>query len=117
MTTAVFKNLPVAQAVDLSALVATRSGEIASRTLAQTPQGNVTLFAFAAGEAISSHSSQGDALVSVLSGSARITVGDTVHQVRAGESILMPAGVPHAVEAPEDFKMLLVVLFPPGTAL
>ena len=53
MNTAVFKNLPVAQAVELPSLVANRDGEIVSRTLAQNPHGNVTLFAFAAGEAIS----------------------------------------------------------------
>ena len=113
MNTAVFKNLPVAQAVELPSLVANRDGEIVSRTLAQNPHGNVTLFAFAAGEAISTHASHGDALITVLSGSARITVGETTQDVPAGSSILMPANIPHAVEAVEDFKMILLVLFPP----
>ncbi len=112
MNTAVFKNLPVAQAVELPSLVANRDGEIVSRTLAQNPHGNVTLFAFAAGEAISTHVSHGDALITVLSGSARITVGETTQDVPAGSSILMPANVTHAVEAVEDFKMILLVLFP-----
>ena len=108
----VFKNMPTSEAIHLADLVETRPGEVASRTLAQTKKGNVTLFAFSKGEAISSHVSDGDALVTVLTGKGQVTVGDKVSLVEAGQSILMPAGIPHAVDAPEDFKMALFVLFP-----
>lgn len=108
----VFKNMVASQPVLLSELVDVRSGEVASRTLAQTSKGNVTLFAFSKGEAISSHTSEGDALITVLTGKAQIRVGEKVSVVEAGQSILMPAGVPHAVDALEDFKMVLLVLFP-----
>ena len=108
----VFKNMTASEPIHLADLVDVRPGEVASRTLAQTPKGNVTLFAFSQGEAISSHVSDGDALITVLAGKAQITVGGKVSIVEAGQSILMPAGIPHAVNAPEDFKMLLLVLFP-----
>lgn len=109
---AVFKNIPASEAVDLSQLVEIRQGEVVSRTLAQTSKANVTLFAFSKGEAISSHVSDGDAVITVLEGKGKITIGEKEQIVSAGETILMPANIPHAVEAAEDFKMFLLVIFP-----
>ena len=109
---AVFKNIPASEAVDLSQLVEIRQGEVVSRTLAQTSKANVTLFAFSKGEAISSHVSDGDAVITVLEGKGKITIGEKEQVVSAGETILMPANIPHAVEAAEDFKMFLLVIFP-----
>lgn len=88
-------------------------GQVVSKTLVQNKAVGLTLFAFSKGEGISSHDSSGDALVTVLEGVGRFTVGDTVHRVNAGESLVMPAKIPHAVDAEEDFKMVLTVVFQP----
>lgn len=106
------KNIDFEKAVELSALVQYQSGQVVSRTLSQGRAVSVTLFAFDKGEEISSHASEGDAMVYVLDGTAAITIGQGEHTVKAGEAIVMPAGVPHALFAAERFKMLLTVVFP-----
>jgi len=108
---AFIKNIPFSQAVDFAGLVEYGAGQIASRTLAQSKFLSLTLFAFDAGEEISSHKSSGDALVQCLDGSVKITLGDEIHMLKAGESIVMPAGIPHALLAETPFKMLLTVVF------
>ncbi len=107
-----FKNLTFEQALPFAALVDYQPGTVVSRTLAQNKAANVTLFAFAAQEEISSHTSSGDALVIALDGEASVTIGGKTHALSAGEAIVMPAGIPHAVLATAPFKMLLVVMFP-----
>lgn len=67
---------------------------------------------FSKGEEISTHQSEGDAMVTVLSGTGRLTVDGTEHIVKAGQTLVMPARKPHAVYAEDDFKMLLTVVFP-----
>ncbi len=106
------KNLEAGKALKLEALVQYRQGQIVSRTLAQNKAVSLTLFAFWQGEEISSHDSKGDALISVLDGEGEITIGDQTHMVKKGESILMPAEIPHAVKAVTNFKMYLTVVFP-----
>ena len=70
----------------------------------------MTLFAFDAGEGVSTHAAPGDALVFVLEGEAEITIDGTPHTVTGGNAIVMPAGIPHAVKAIKPFKMLLTVV-------
>ena len=106
------KNIPGEQVVSLAGLVEAGPGQVVSRTLAQNPQVSVNLFAFAKGEEISTHVSQGDAMVTVLEGTGKCTVSGVEHIANQGESLVMPAGKPHAVYAQEAFKMLLVVVFP-----
>jgi quercetin dioxygenase-like cupin family protein len=106
------KNIVFEKALELSSLVSYQEGQIVSRTLAQNKAVSVTLFAFDAGEEISTHASHGDAMVTVLDGTARVTIGGTAYTVQAGQSIVMPAGAPHSVEAPTQFKMMLLVVFP-----
>lgn len=106
------KNIPHEQTQDLAALVSVQPGQIVSRTLAQNPAVSLTLFAFDEGEEISTHSSEGDAMVQVLEGEGLFTVDGTEHTVSAGQVLVMPAGKPHAVYAPRSFKMLLTVVFP-----
>jgi quercetin dioxygenase-like cupin family protein len=81
-----------------------------SRTLAKRTGGTVTLFAFDAGQALSEHTVPFDAIVQVLDGDAELTVGGTKVSARAGQTVLMPANIPHAVYAPQRFKMLLVMV-------
>lgn len=106
------KNLAAEQTIKLDEQVQYSQGQIVSRTLAQNKAVSLTLFAFSQGEEISSHESHGDALITVLDGEGEITIGAKTHLVKAGESILMPAGIPHAVKAVSNFKMYLTVVFP-----
>ena len=108
----ILKNIEFEKALELGALVAYQEGQVVSRTLAQNDAVSITLFSFDENEEISTHASGGDAIVTVLEGNARITIGGTPHTVGGGQSIVMPAGVPHAVAADGRFKMLLVVVFP-----
>lgn len=106
------KNIEAERILELPSLVQYQQGQVVSRTLAQNPAVSVTLFSFDKGEEISSHSSGGDAMLTVLEGGAKVTIGGQEHFLSQGETIVMPAGIPHAVEAEESFKMLLTVIFP-----
>ncbi|WP_312694152.1 cupin domain-containing protein [Caproiciproducens sp.] len=106
------KNIDFSTALTLTDLVAYQPGQVVSKTLAQNPAVSLTLFAFDQGEEISSHESNGDAMVIALDGEGEITVGSEKHVVKAGQTIVMPAKTPHAVYASQQFKMFLVVVFP-----
>lgn len=101
---------PLDTPAKLGDLVDYQAGSVVSRTLLKSAGGSLTLFAFAEGESLSEHTTPHDAVVLVIDGLARITVGGQVHEVSAGGSLLMPANVPHAVHAATPFKMLLVML-------
>lgn len=106
------KNIDFAAALTLADLVSYQPGQVVSKTLAQNPAVNLTLFAFDQGEEISSHESNGDAMIIALDGEGDITIGSEKHRVKAGETIIMPAKTPHAVFASQQFKMFLIVVFP-----
>jgi len=95
--------------VPLSAALACQKNLIVSRTLIETAGRTVTLFAFDAGQGLSEHSAPFHAMVQVLDGTAEIRIGGQPHTVAAGCAIVMPAGVPHAVRALSQFKMLLTL--------
>lgn len=82
---------------------------IVSRTLINTKSGTLTFFAFAKGQKLSEHTCPFDAFIQVVEGTAEVTIGGVPHEVKAGEIIRMPGAVPHAVSAPENFKMLLTM--------
>lgn len=105
------KNIPHAEVVTLREQVDYQLGQVVSKTLAQNEALSITLFAFEKGEEISAHKSGGDAFVTCLDGVGRITIDGQPYMLREGESIVMPAGHPHAVYGEERFKMLLVVVF------
>lgn len=105
------KNIPHEEIVTLRELVPCQEGQVVSRTLAQNDAVSVTLFSFAKGEEISTHRSQGDAFVTCLEGAGKITVDGKEYILKEGQSIVMPADLPHAVYGEEAFKMLLVVIF------
>lgn len=85
-------------------------GGIVSKQLIKTATGNVTLFAFDAGQVLSEHTSPFDALVTVLEGEAEVTIAGVSHTVKTGELLQLPANVPHGVQAPSRFKMTLTML-------
>jgi len=87
-----------------------QSDGIVSKRIIQKEKGNITLFAFDAGQKLSEHTAPFDALVQVMAGSAEIVIGGKPNQLAAGQCIIMPANVPHAVNANEQFIMLLTMI-------
>jgi quercetin dioxygenase-like cupin family protein len=102
--------IPTGEAVGLSSLVIPTPHGIASRILAKAAGGNVTLFAFDAGEALTEHTSPYEALAFVLEGACTFTVGGADSRATAGTVVRLPPGVPHALEATEATLLLLVML-------
>mgnify|MGYP000431172661 CR=1 FL=1 len=105
------KNISKAEVLTLKEQISYQEGQVVSKTLAQNAAVSVTLFSFDKGEEISTHESGGDAFVTCLDGVGQITIDGQDFLLREGESIVMPAGHPHAVFGKEQFKMLLVVIF------
>ena len=91
-------------------MVEYQEGSIVSKTLVDKETGSITLFAFAAGQSLSEHTAPYEALVQVLDGSAEIIIAGQTYELNAGEMILMPADIPHAVKAEEKFKMMLTMI-------
>ncbi len=102
--------IPSSQVLRLGQLLVYQEGSIVSRQLLKGETGNLTLFAFDAGQQLSEHTTTFDALVQVLDGEAEIAIAGQVSTLQSGEAILMPANVPHAVTARVRFKMLLTML-------
>jgi quercetin dioxygenase-like cupin family protein len=86
------------------------SGAIVSKTILKKQTGNISLFAFDIGEALSEHTAPFDAMIQVVDGRGEITIGGKPYLVSTGESIIMPAGIPHSVRAVERFKMVLTMI-------
>ncbi len=86
------------------------AGSIVSKTIIDKQVGTVTLFAFDGGQGLSEHTAPFDALVQVVEGKAVISIGRIDHVLTAGQAVIMPAQVPHAVKAQEKFKMLLTMI-------
>lgn len=91
-------------------VVSYHEGAVVSKELVRKPGGTVTVFAFDAGQGLSEHTAPFDALVYVLDGEAEVTISRKPHRLTAGEMLLMPAHQPHAVNAIQRFKMLLIML-------
>ena len=98
------------EALDLMSLVEYAPGSIVSRTIAENEAGTLTLFAFDVGRGLSEHSAPFDAVVQILDGEAELIIGGESVRTVAGQLVIMPADVPHAVKAPQRFKMLLTML-------
>ena len=86
------------------------SGGILSKTVLKKETGNISLFSFSKGEALSEHTAPFDALVQIVDGKGEIIIGGKSFIVDAGQCIIMPAGIPHAVNAVEKFKMVLTMI-------
>lgn len=102
--------LPPAEAVALAELLGYVPGSVISRTLAKSSAGTLTLFAFDRGQGLSEHTAPFDAFVQVLDGVVALTIGGKTVAAKTGDTVRMPAHVPHAVHATEPFKMLLILL-------
>lgn len=105
--------IPAAEALQLAELITPTEGGIASRVLAKSGGGSVTLFAFDRGEGLSEHTTPFDALLLVLEGQLQLTIGGTAVSASPGTIVRMPATVPHSVDASTPTRMLLVMLRDP----
>ena len=106
-----YKNVAKQTSLRLKDLVDYQDGQVVSRTLVQNDFVSMTIFSFDQGEEISTHASGGDAMVTVLEGAGRFTVGGEVFLLREGETLIMPKDIPHAVYGETRFKMQLTVSF------
>lgn len=104
------QTIPAAEAVPLAALVNPTEQGIASRVLAKTKDAGLTLFSFDGGQGLTEHTSPYEAFVLVLAGALTLTIGGSPVRATPGTIVRMPATVPHAVDAPEPARMLLIML-------
>jgi len=104
------KEFPKAEKFSFTDSLTYADDSIVSKILLRNDKGNVTLFAFDKGEMLSEHTAPFDAIVQVLDGSVEIEIDHKPHILVTGESIIMPANIPHAVTALEKFKMLLIMI-------
>ena len=106
-----YKNIEKERVINLKDLVDYSEGQVVSKTLVQNELVSMTVFSIDKGEEISSHSAGGVAMVTVLDGKGRFTVGGKEYVLSEGETLIMPNGIPHAVFGLERFKMQLTVSF------
>ncbi|MFB6291479.1 MAG: cupin domain-containing protein [Candidatus Bipolaricaulia bacterium] len=98
------------EVIELNDLVKYQPGAVVSRTLVDKNTVTLTLFAFDKGQTLSEHTSPHSAILQVLEGATRVTIDGKGYELQAGESIIMPANVPHGVDAVENFKMFLIMV-------
>jgi quercetin dioxygenase-like cupin family protein len=103
-------NAPIAEAFSIKDQVQYGEGAIVSRTIIKRPTGTITLFAFDKGQELSEHTAPFDAVVEVLDGKMEATIGGKPVRATAGQTVIMPANVPHAIKATARFKMLLTMI-------
>jgi len=104
------KNIEFSKALDFANMIEYQEGMVISSTFVQNDAVSITLFAFAKGEGIRSHAASGDAMVYILDGEAELTIGGQKMNAAKGQVVVMPANIPHGLEAIEQFKMLLIVV-------
>lgn len=100
----------IAKPFNYADLVNYNPGAVVSRTIIDSSEGTVTVFAFDKGQRLSTHSAPFDALVEIIDGYGTITIEGNVNRVENGQQIIMPANKPHAVDAPVQFKMVLIMI-------
>ena len=106
-----YKNINKKEVLELKNLVEYQEGQVVSKTLVQNALVSVTIFSFDKGEEISTHAAGGDAMVTVLEGKGKFTIGGDEFYLEAGQTLIMPKAIPHSVYGEEKFKMMLVVSF------
>lgn len=109
-------NIPDTDIVNLSTVLDYQERSVVSRVLLKNAGGGITLFAFDKGESLSEHKTPFDAFVTVIEGTTLIGIDGRKHNLSEGDSIVLPANIPHSVDAVTKFKMLLVMLKAPNAA-
>ena len=100
----------VGKGQQLNELVQYAADSIVSKTILDKPVGTITLFAFDKGQRLSEHTAPYDAVVQIIDGAGKITIGGKELKLTAGQIVIMPANVPHSVATDEKFKMLLIMI-------
>lgn len=100
----------IGKTLKVTGLIEYQEGAVVSREIIRKETGTVTIFAFDKGEGLSEHTAPFDAMVQVVDGKAEIIISGKSNIVGAGEMIIMPAGEPHALNALEKFKMVLIMI-------
>jgi quercetin dioxygenase-like cupin family protein len=98
------------KALDVKTLIEYSANSIVSKTLIDTKAGTITLFSFDEGQGLSEHTAPYDAVVQIVDGEAEITIGGNAIHANEGNMVVMPANVPHALQATKRFKMLLTMI-------
>lgn len=106
-----YKNIAKQTKLILKDQVSYQEGQVISKTLVQNDAVSMTIFSFDKGEEISTHAAGGDAMVTVLEGTGKFTVGGEEFILNEGETLIMPKDIPHAVYGETRFKMQLVVSY------
>ena len=106
-----YKNIEKEKILELKKMVEYQEGQVVSKTLVQNELVSVTIFSFDKGEEISTHAAGGDAMVTVLEGKGKFTIGGKEYILEEGQTIIMPKDIPHSVFGEERFKMILAVSF------
>ena len=106
-----YKNIEKQTKLNLKDQVDYQPGQVVSKTLVQNEYVSMTIFSFDKGEEISTHAAGGDAMVTVLEGKGRFTVGGEVFFLETGDTLIMTKDIPHSVYGEEQFKMQLVVSY------
>jgi len=101
---------PTAEKFSMTEKVSYAEGSVVSKIIIRNDRGNVTLFAFDKGEFLSEHTAPYDAIIQVIDGKGEVVINGKSFELNCGESIIMPANIPHAVNAVEMFKMLLTMI-------
>lgn len=100
----------IGRQIELANEIAYADGSVVSKTLFDKKTGTLTLFAFDAGQGLSEHTSPYDATVVILDGEAVLTIGGEKRNASRGQMVIMPANIPHDVQAEQRFKMLLIMI-------
>ena len=99
------------KAIEMESLIEYQEGSVVSMEVIKKELGTVTVFAFDKGQGLSEHSAPFDAMVQIIDGEAEITLAGEPHTVKKGESLIMPANVPHALQAVNGpYKMVLTMI-------
>jgi quercetin dioxygenase-like cupin family protein len=106
-------NKKQAEIINLRTSIEYQSNSVVSRVLLKNENGNITIFAFDKGEELSEHTAQFDAHVQIIEGEAEISISRIPYKLKEGDSIIMPAGKPHALKATDKYKMILTMIRPP----
>lgn len=96
--------------LDMSGMIEYAAGGVISKQVLKNDSGNITLFSFDKGQGLSEHTAPFDAVVEILDGEAEITIAGKRLSLTAGQSVIMPADIPHALLAKQPFKMLLTMI-------
>mgnify|MGYP002598338888 CR=1 FL=1 len=105
MKTTTENTFPKASVMRFADKIEYADGGVVSKQVLKNDAGNITLFAFDEEQGLAEHTAPFDALVQVLDGEAEIRIGG-----ETGDAVIMPAGVPHALQAVGRFKMLLTMI-------